>query len=204
MSLTTYSGLIAEIWADLDKDSVTNLAESWIAAVESRMNAELRVRQMIQRDTATISSGFSAVPGDFLAPRQMRLNASPYTQLKYITQEQMADFKAADPTGTMAYYAMVGGEFEFGPAPTSGVVVVLTYYQQVPPLTTVATSNWMLAQYPLAYKTGALVEAGRYYRDAELINLNEGMFQSVLESIRLNSRQSDGFYMSPTPSAFAV
>lgn len=204
MALTTYAGLIAEIWGDLAKTQVTDLAESWIAAAESRMNAALRVRQMVARSTATISAGFADLPTDFVAPRHVRLVASPYTLLKFLTEEQMAEFKAALPTGALVYYSIVGNELEFAPAPTSNTDVELRYYQKIPALSVSNTSNWALAAYPLAYKTGALVEAAGYYRDADLQDRNEGLFQGHLELIRLNSVQADAFNLTPTPSAVAV
>lgn len=204
MALTTYAGLIAEIWADLDKTQVTNLAENWIAAAEARFNSALRVRQMLQRDTATIADALSLVPGDFLAVRQMRMVASPYTLLKYLTQEQMAAFRATSPSGDLAYYSLVGGQFEYAPTPATGVSVVLTYYQQIPTLSVSATTNWMLAFYPLAYKRAALVEAGLYYRDNELIVANEGALQRELEMIKLNSREADAFNLTPIASAQVV
>lgn len=204
MSLTTYAGLIAEIWADLDKDSVTNLAENWIAAAEARFNSELRVRQMVQRDTATIADALSVVPTDFLAVRQMRLNESPYTVLKFLTQEQMASFRETLPTGAMSYYTLVGPQFEYAPTPSTGVSVVLTYYQQIPALTTSNTSNWLLQFYPLAYKRAAMVEAALYYREGDLGTSNEQLLQRQLELIRLNSREADAFNLTPVPSAVAV
>lgn len=203
MTLATYAGLIAEIWADLEKTQVTDLAESWISAVESRLNAELRVRQMVERDTATISNGFSSLPDDFMAVRQLRLTDSPYTLLQYLTQEQMAGYKATLPTGTLAFYTLVGSEFEYGPVP-DGTSVTLTYYAQVPALTVSNTSNWLLAAYPLAYKRGALVEAGLYYRDNDLATTSEQLFQTQLQAIRRNSLQAEAFNLTPTPSAFAV
>lgn len=204
MTLATYAGLIAEIWADLDKTQVTDLAENWIAGGEARMNSELRVRQMIQRDTATISAGYATVPTDFVAIRHMRLVDSPYTLLGFLTEEQMSAFKSASPSGTVAYYTLVGTEFEFAPVPVADVDVELRYYQQIPALSVTNTSNWMLAQYPLAYKRAALLEAGLYYRDADLIAANESGFQAQLDVIRRNSRETDAFNLTPTPSAFAV
>lgn len=204
MSLTTYAGLIAEIWADLDKDEVSGLAEDWIAAAEARMNSELRVRQMVARATATISAGFAALPNDFLAVRHVRLSTSPFTLLKFLTEEQMAEFKANEPTGALAYVGLVGSELEFAPAPATDTDVELRYYQAIPALSDSNTSNWVLARYPLAYKRGALLEAGLYYRDDGLVSGNESLFQDQLERIRLNSREADAFNLTPTPSAIAV
>lgn len=203
MTLATYAGLIAEIWDSLDRDQVTDLAEGWIAAAESRMNAELRVRQMVGRSTATISAGFAAMPTDFLATRQMKLSASPYTLLGFLTQEQMSSFKATSPSGAVAYFSIAGAEFEFAPIPASDTDVELRYFAAIPALTTLNTTNWLLARYPLAYKRAAIVEAGLYYRDGELTNANEALFQDQLRLIRLNSRD-DAFTLTPTPSAFAV
>lgn len=204
MTLSTHAGLIASIGDNLDRDDVATVAEDWIALAEARMNIALRVNQMISRDTATISAGFSVVPTDFLAPRQMRLVASPFSLLSFLTQEQMADFQGGSPSGSLKFYTLVGGEFEFAPIPTDDVDVVLTYFARIPALSEDNPTNWVLDSFPQAYLRGALFEAGLYMRDNDLATSNEQLFEAAVESIRKASRSDLAFNLTPTPSAVAV
>lgn len=204
MSLTTYAGLLAAVGDWLERSDTSTLVPDWIALAEAEMNKGLRVNAMITRATATISDGFSVVPTDFLAPRSAKLYATPFTLLKFLTQEQMADFKADLPTGDLVYYTLVGTEFEYGPTPSASSVVSLTYYQKIPALTSLATSNWVLASHPGAYLHGCLKHAGVYYRDNDLAQTHAQLFDAQLDAIRQTSRGDLAFNLTPIPSSYAI
>lgn len=204
MSLSTRDGLKTAIADWLERGDTAAAIDDWIALAESRMNRELRVNDMIERSEAAISDGFSAIPSDMVAPRSMRLADSPFTQLQFVTPEQMAWVKQAEPTGTPGYYAQVGNEFEYGPAPTASVDVVLSYYARVPALTASNSTNWLLTKHPDAYLRGALLEAYLYYRDAEAAAAQEQLFQGALEGVRRASRTDLAAPMAPSPSQYPV
>lgn len=204
MSLTTYSGLKTAIADWVERGDTASVVSDWITLAEGRMNRDLRVNEMIERSTAPIADGFSTVPTDMLAPRSMRLLDSPYTQLQFVTTEQLAWVKQSEPTGTPGYYAQVGSEFEYGPTPVASVTVVLGYYSKIPALSDSNTSNWLLASHPDAYLRGALVEAYLYYRDQEMAAAQEALFQAALEGVRKGSRTGMAAPLAPSPSQYPI
>lgn len=207
MSLSTRADLVAAIANWLERSDVSVVALDWITLTEARLNRILRVNRMIKRSTATITDEFSALPSDFLAPRSMRLNGGDRRLLQYFTPEQMAEFKAASPSGELVAYTIVGAEFEYGPPIASGSEpsVVLTYFSAIPPLATDESTNWLLARYPDAYLHGCLGEAGTYLDDAELLARSGRMFESAIAAIQDEDRHSNfAANLTPTPSAPAV
>lgn len=190
MALTTYSGLVAAVPDWLTRsDATESLIQQWIALTEARIGRELRVSAMLQRDTATISDEFSSVPTDFLAPHAMRLTGSPYTLLTYRTPVQLAELRWSQPSGNLTDYARVGNEFWYSPAPSDGQQVELTYYAQIPALTSTNTTNWLLTSHPDAYLYGVGLEAGYYFEDQELIGRYGPRFTDAIEAIRSADRR---------------
>lgn len=205
MALTSYSTLLTAVGSWLERDDTAALTPDWIALTEARLNRALRVRKQIVRSTATISDEFSALPDDFLAPRSMRLTTGDKSVLAYYTPEQMGEFKASGATGTLSAYAVVGSEFEYGPTPTDSIVVALTYFAKIPALTSINTSNWVLASHPDAYLRGCLLEAGLYYSDQDLVSTNAQLFADAVAAIEADDRRSAfAANPTPTPSAYAV
>lgn len=200
MSLSSYLGLVTAVGDWLERDDTATLVPDWIAMAESHMNTRLRVGRMISRSASfTVDVEFKDVPADFLAPRSMRQTSGDTGLMAFYTPEQMGEFKAGPiSAGPPTAYAIVGTQFEFGPAPSDSVTVALTYYAKIPALTDVNTSNWVLANYPDAYLHGCLTFAGLYYADDAIKNDNATLFNGVLDRIEADDRRS-AFSANPTP-----
>jgi hypothetical protein len=92
MSLGTYAQLQTAMGTVAIRSDMATYAPDCIALCEARLNRELRVRRMIARATATISSEYSTVPSDFIAPRTFVVGDLPLT---YVTPDK-ADELALD------------------------------------------------------------------------------------------------------------
>lgn len=207
MALNSYSALITAVGNWLERGDTADLVPSWIALAEAHMNRRLRVNKMLTRNASfSVDAEFESVPADFLAPRSARLTSGDKRLLQYYTPEQMADYKwAHNQAGTLWAYAVVGSNFEFGPAPNDTYSIALTYYGKIPALTESNTSNWVLASYPDAYLHGCLMYAGIYYIDAEMTNDNATAFTAALDRIEAEDRTSQfAANPTPTPSQYAV
>ena len=206
MALSTYADLIAAVPAYITRrDASESLIQTWIALGEARINRELRTNKMLQRADADITDEYSATPGDFMAPRSIRLWDAPYTPLAFLSPEQMAAFKGSQPSGVLTAWAMIGGQFWYLPVPTSTVKVELVYYKAIPPLTTTNTSNWVLTYHPDLYLAAACLEAAFYYEDDDAQQRWQGKFDSALMSIHeADKRDTFAATMSPTPSTSAA
>lgn len=206
MSLATYSDLQASVATWIKRGDLTAIIPDFIKLAEARINRELRTRNMVTRATnAAVDSEFVTVPSDFGAARSIRLSDDPYTVLEYLTPEQMADFRAKTPTGALAAFSVVGGEFWFLPVQSDAASVQLVYYAKVPALSDSATTNWLLTGHPDVYLWGALLEACVYLEDDEQAQKYAAMFSAALDDIRRNSvSDSLGARLTPTPNVQAV
>jgi len=207
MALTSYSTLITAVGDWLERADTDALVPDWIALTEAHMNRRLRVAKMIERATATISSGFGTLPTDFLAPHSLRLDEDDYRLLRFVTPTQMAEFKAisSNRSGTPQLYSVINQEIEVGPVPSTSATTMLWYFQKIPALTVSNTSNWVLTSNPDAYLHGCLMFAGSYYQDAGLRDEHATLFNAALERIEAEDRNSQfAANPTPTPSQYAV
>lgn len=204
MALDTYANLLLALADEVERSDVAAKAADAVALAEAEFNRRLRVNRMLVRAQATITDGFSDVPADFLAPRSMRAVSSPYPLLRFLTGEQMGEFKNTLPSGDLAYYALVGTEFEYGPTPVTSQDVEFTYYQMIPALVTNST-NWLLALYPDAYFHGAMLHLANWEEDQTRAQNHASLFGAALDGIKAADRgDSYAANLTPTASAYVV
>lgn len=186
MALSTYTGLQASVASWLNKSNLTSQIPDFISLAEAQMNRALRIRQMEQRDTASVSAEYSTLPSDFLEAKS--LTASDGTtawDLEPMPSEVISASAAGNygQTGKPLFWARVATELRFYPVPDATYTVELTYWQQIPPLASNST-NWLLALAPDAYLYGTLLQAAPFLRDAEMLQVWSGGYTSALEALR--------------------
>jgi hypothetical protein len=194
MSLSTYSDLQTSAAGWLERDDLTDRIPDFVTLAEAQMNRSLRVRKMVARSTATLADEFSAVPTDYLQPIQfICTDGSTTWEIDPTPLESIAAYKAqSTQTGKPRFYAVVGGEFQFYPAPDASYDAALTYYQQIPALSDAEPSNWVLANHPDAYLYGTLLQAAPYLRDAEQTAVWGQLYTAALDAIRTAERTLAG------------
>lgn len=117
MALNTYSALQTTIANFLNRDDLTSVIPDFISLVESKLNREVRTRDMIQRSTASITGRYFPLPTDFLAPHHIQLNTDPPVSLNFVPPhhlDQLREDKGAG-TGRPCWYTIIGSELEFLP-----------------------------------------------------------------------------------------
>ena len=77
MAITNYGELKTNVADWLNRSDLTSVIPTFIDGVHSKLNRDLRVRQMVQRATASVDAEYSALPADFLEIRDIRLNTDP-------------------------------------------------------------------------------------------------------------------------------
>lgn len=179
MSLGTYAQLQTAMGTVAIRSDMATYAPDCIALCEARINRELRVRRMIARATASLSSEYSTVPTDFVAPRTFVVGD---LSLTYVTPDK-ADELALDVsfTGDVQVYSIVGTEFRYLPVPTDAVTGKLTYWQRIPDLATNST-NWLLSTSPDVYLYGSLVQWAMIVND-ERLALWSGLYEQALAAL---------------------
>lgn len=76
-----------------------------------------------------------------------------------------------------------GNVFIFGPYPDSAYTIQGTYYSKGIPLSNQNTTNWMVLQTPEALHAGCMIEAGKFLKDATMVQTWAPIYQDFVQSI---------------------
>lgn len=164
MALSTYSDLKTSIGNWLNRSDLTSYLDDFIDIAEERMMQDLRVREMEDRQEATMStsSRYLAVPTGFIEMRRLHISSTtPIHRLFMVSPEQTGDFYDS-ASGKPNYYAVVGSEIEFNRVPDSAYTVEMAFYKTLTALSDANTTNDILTNYPGVYLYGSLVAASEF------------------------------------------
>jgi hypothetical protein len=166
MAITNYGELKTAVADWLDRDDLTSVIPTFIDLAHAKLNRRLRVREMIQRSTAGITTQFSNLPPDFLELRNIQLNVTVPKSLEYVTIEQMDQERGlGNVAREPVYYTLMGSTIEVFPTPDQSYTLELAYYKNIPTMTADADTNWLLTKAPDAYLYGALLQASPYLQN---------------------------------------
>jgi hypothetical protein len=179
------SGLLHRAYTDAKLDE-------FILMGESRLNRVLRMLDMIQQATGTLSTSVAtlALPTRFADPIQLRID-SPLTVLRYVPPAHVKDYVADLTTSRMPRRFTVRDAIEFDAVPDSAYAYTLTYFQGYK-LTADADTNYVLANYPQAYLYAAAIDGAIYQRNFELAQTMTGLLRSEISSIKSAERRRKG------------
>jgi hypothetical protein len=184
MALSDYTELQAAIakWAwNTGSTEFEASIPDMITLLETRLNRELRVRDMEATSTISLSSSAGALPTDFLEARSVKANTSPASELDLVTPDYVAAEYATSHSGYPIHYTITGSAITVYPSTTA--TVTLRYYQKIPALADFDT-NWLLGKYPDIYLFGSLVEASDFMRDMEELQKFAARFDAAVNSLR--------------------
>ena len=187
MSITNYSTLKSAIADFLNRSDLTAVIPTFIALTEAQMERPLRVRQMIERSTASIDTQYSALPSDFLEAKTFKLTSStPIQPLEFVTPEQMDDLDASigTATGKPLYFTIIGNQVRVNPRPDSTYTAELIYFSKLPRLSDSNTTNWLLTSSPDAYLYGSLMHAAPYLKDDERVAVWGTLYNTAIEALK--------------------
>ena len=204
MAITNFTELKAAILDYSTRTDLTTQDDDFVLLTEARLNygsddpvfptPPLRVRQMQQRSTATVSAEFLELPGDFLEAIDFQLNTTPKCDLEYVTPEIFDTRYDTSITGRPSHFTIVGNEFRFYPSPSGSNTAELLYYKKIPDLATNST-NWLLAAYPNIYLYGGLLELSIYVQADADVQKYGRLFSGSLKGMSRSGRDSK--YMVP-------
>ena len=170
--ITDYASLLSAIKRWSQNDSLDAAAyDDFVQLTEAHVNSLLRCGRMSVTETQALTDGVAAydLPADALGIRTMDLVTSRGRDaLEYYTPEALVErYDVPGVTGTPVAYTLIGTQFELRPFPGEDLEVTFTYYQQIPPLTDVDTTNWLIGLAPMVYLYGGLAFLAYYVRDDE-------------------------------------
>jgi len=192
MNFTTYAELQSAIADELNRTDLTNAITGFIRLAESQTERQIRVREMIESDTAfVINSELEALPSGFLETRALYLNVVPVVPLTFRTLESMQQFKQENQgVGMPSEYTIIGSNFQFLQAPDTAYTATLIYYEEIPKLSVSNTTNWLLTKHPDIYFYGALLNSAPYLKEDARIQIWASMYQNAVDSLKVADQRS--------------
>lgn len=184
MALANYSDLKAVIADYLARDDLTDQIPDFIRLGESRLDKELRIRELIARATTSTTIGDDTVtlPDDFLGALDVFIDGSPKTQLNYIVPSQYSAVYGGSNTGKPQIYTIIGKEMRLGPSPDANYTIEILYNKRIPKLSDSQTTNDVLSLYPELYLYSALIEAEPFLQNDVRVQTWLALFGQALTS----------------------
>lgn len=185
MALDSYTNLKAEIADWLNRRDLEGVIPTFIRLLESQVERDLRVREMVARATASLTEEFTELPSDFLAVQHAIINATKPVVLQWVPMQEIDRLQAETDPGVPHHYTIIGNELEVSPIPDREYEIEIVYYTEIPRLSDTQQSNWLLERHPDVYLYGALMEAAPYLKNDDRVGLWTSALDSILEDIRI-------------------
>ncbi len=186
MAITSFSELKTTISEYLARDDSDADAELFIQLIESEINRDLSLKEMVVETTLTVTSGsgFVTLPTDFLEIESIRI-AGNQPALEQFEYDDILTRNMAIQSGTPRAFAMYDStRIILSPTPNAGNTLTLLYYQKIPALSTSQTTNWLLTKDPEAYLYGALSKAGPKYQDNDDVVTKGALWAGVKQGLK--------------------
>lgn len=167
MAISTYAELKTAVADFLNRDDLTSVVPTFISLAEAQMQRDIRHYKMENRATATIDDQYLTRPSDWLETIRFHITSNGTRSLDLLSNQAMADKRqgAENATGIPRYYRHSESQFELYPSPDGSYPAELLYYQKIPALSDLNTSNWLLEDAPDVYLYGALVHSAPYLQE---------------------------------------
>lgn len=193
--MSDFSNFLTDIrnWTgrpDFDDTLVT----SFVRMVETSLKDSLRVREMVVRAKAVVTTGVVALPEDWVEAEQIRFTDGK--PLEYKTNDA---FYGGERNRTN--YTILGNDIEFG-APideVEGLAVTMAYYQHIPTFTNAST--WLHAKYYNIFLQACNAAAAMYSQEFERASSINEFVSSMVDAANATYRRGkvSGSVLRVTP-----
>ena len=193
MALTTYALLKTTIANYLNRTDLTSYLGDFITLTESRLNRELRVREMVNTDTSTTTVAGTqsySLPSGFLEASAVIYQSNPYRTLRFMANGDFyRQYNVTQTSGLPTFFTIVGEKILLGVAPDSAKTLQIDFYKTLTPLSESNTTNTILTNYPELYLYGALAESSPFLMQDERLNTWAGLYKEALANANLSSQK---------------
>jgi len=192
-AFTSYDNLKTNIADYLARSDLTEKIPMFVSLAEKRLTRDLRLRQMLQQSTYSLTSGFKVpTPTDFLEMKDIHIDANPVVNLNFKTVSQFYRLGSSGTTGVPINYTLVSDNFVLAPRPvTSPTVINMTYYKIPKVLSATNPSNEYLEVCPDLLLYASLVESAPFLMNDERLQTWEALYTRGLTSITKSDEQSE-------------
>jgi hypothetical protein len=169
--VTDYASLATAVQAYLTRSEVgvaSGNLDYLCSEAEEEMNARLRVRRMLTAITPTVSSaGVVTLPSDFGGWVRFQVrDGSREWDLDLLPAEQVTSvWDLYGSAGSPKALISTGATSQVWPYTDGAYTFAGLYYARVPALTSSATTNWVISNFPNAYLYGCLAAARGFIKD---------------------------------------
>jgi len=200
MAIVDYASLQASIidWSLKTGDiNFTNNVTSFISMAEEQINLDLRVRWNTNNVilTTNVIDGSLTLPTDYLDFDAVVAQTNPISPLTYVTVQSYYGLLQTNPnpgSGIPTKFTIIDGQMFFYPSVgTTPISVQLVYYQAVPSLSILNTTNFVIANAPRLYLYGSLIYASQYNQDDDSEQRWATSYATTLESIIKSNVRSE-------------
>lgn len=184
MAITDFATLKTAVANWTARADLTSIIPDFITLAESRINRDLKVRQMLSTVGLTASSGSFTLPSDFIsAVRVSRATGGVDIELLPITSAKNLNARLGQAVG----YVVEGSAARIiGGAGSEDIT--LSYYGKIP--TIVSNNNWLITNYPDIYLYAALVEASPYIGKNDNIQVWANGYTTAVESLQRSDSEA--------------
>lgn len=193
MALTTYALLKTTIANYLNRTDLTSYLGDFITLTESRLNRELRVREMVNTDTSTTTVAGTqsySLPSGFLEASAVIYQSNPYRTLRFMANGDFyRQYNVTQTSGLPTFFTIVGEKILLGVAPDSAETLQIDFYKTLTPLSESNKTNTILTNYPELYLYGALAESSPFLMQDERLNTWAGLYKEALANANLSSQK---------------
>jgi hypothetical protein len=195
VQIVDYTSLLAASADWLNRADLTDQLPAFVTLTEAQFNRDLRVRDMMVRATTTSNLENVDLPPDWLEHYSLVIapGGPPGPPLRYISERESNDVKAEAVmtwNGVPFAYTIIGNAIELVPAPANDVDLNMVYYQRIPSLGAINTTNWLLAKSPDLYLYSVLMQSAPYLKDDDRLASWAQLRAALVEGIRMESEAS--------------
>ncbi|MDA8668236.1 hypothetical protein N9M26_01110 [Alphaproteobacteria bacterium] len=184
MAITNFTNLKTTIANYLNRDDLTSYIPDFITLAESRMNNELRVREMETIDTSTTTvAGTQAysLPTGFIEAKYVIFQSDPYAILQYKAPfDFFKDYNASVSSGRPSFFTIIGTEINLGVTPDSAKTLEIAFFKKLTALSDSNLTNTILTNYPDLYLYGALAESAPFLMQDERLDVWAKLYKEAL------------------------
>lgn len=193
MAFTSYSELKTTVANYLARSDLTSIIPDFIRLAETRLQRDIRTRQMLIVATAETTGGDSTVglPTDFLEMRDIHLNTNPVFTLRYKAPNSFYETSRTTESGRPVDYTILGSEMQLAPTPDTSYTLQMLYYGKPTVLSDTNSSNVFLANYPDALLYASLAEAEPYLMNDARIQTWASLYDRAISSINTSDQSSE-------------
>jgi hypothetical protein len=188
MALDTYANLKTAIAGELDRDDLTDKIDDFIDLAEARHKRDIRIRDMISRESLTVNARYVDLPAGFLEPIAFRLMTTPLTVLTYLSPYEMNRVRQEE-SGTPTYFT-IHDQFEFDVIPSESFTGDFAFYAELTALSDANTSNALLTRAPDVYFYGALLASATHLMHDERLEVWGALYKEARDALTALDRRA--------------